>query len=71
MKKLLSKTATLVSLLTAIVFSGCFSAFADTNNTVDYQTGQNNSLVVICSVVIAIALLAIIVTLILKRRKNK
>lgn len=71
MKKLLSKTAALVSLLTAIVFSGCFSAFADTDNTVDYQTGQNNSLVVICSVVIAIALLAIIVTLILKRRKNK
>ncbi len=71
MKKLLSKTAALVSLLNAIVFSGCFSAFADTNNTVDYQTGQNNSLVVICSVVIAVALLAIIVTLILKRRKNK
>lgn len=71
MKKLLSKTAAFVSLLTAIVFSGCFSAFADTNNTVDYQTGQNNSLVVICSVVIAVALLAIIVTLILKRRKNK
>lgn len=71
MKKLLSKTAALVSLLTAIVFFGCFSAFADTNNTVDYQTGQNNSLVVICSVVIAVALLAIIVTLILKRRKNK
>lgn len=71
MKKFLSKTASLALLLAVLVISGCFSVFADANNSVDYQTGQNNSLVFACSIVIAVALLAIIIMLILKRRKNK
>lgn len=71
MKKLLSKTAALVSLLTAIVFSGCFSAFADSGSGIAYRTGQSNTLVVVCSVVIVAALLAIVLMLIIKRRKNK
>lgn len=71
MKRFLGKAATLFSLLTALVLSGCFSAFAAVNNSVDYETGQNNSLVVICSVIIIVALLAIIIMLIAKRRKNK
>lgn len=71
MKRLLGKATTLFSILTALVLSGCYSAFAAVNNSVDYETGQSNSLVIICSVIIVIALLAIIIMLIAKRRKNK
>lgn len=71
MKKLLIKTAAFLSLVTAMIFSGCCSAFAQSENTIDYQTGQDNSLIVICTVIIGLALAAIIIMLILKKFRKK
>lgn len=71
MKKLLTNFFASVLMAAALFAAGCFFVFSDSAVQVEYQMGQDNSIIKYSFIIIGIAVVLIIAMLVLNRRKNK